>query len=207
MRVSADTKKATCRRILGAARELFGQKGYDSVSTRELARTAGIATGTLFNYFATKETIAMALVAEALEEANQDFAKRARKAESLEEDLFSFVAVQLRRLKPHRGYLESVLERSLSPLARADAAPEGEAIRVTHLETVAQLLHEHGWQEELSFALLHLYWTLYVGMLAFWSRDGSRHQENTLAVLDQALKMFVHSLPVQATTSQAKRQG
>jgi AcrR family transcriptional regulator len=195
MRVNADTKQATRRRILEAARELFTQKGFDNVATRDLSRAAGIAAGTLFNYFPTKETIAMTLVAEALREAEEDFRKSARKAESLEEDLFALIAAQLRRLKAHRGYLAPVLETALSPAARASAAPEGEAVRLAHLETVQELLHKHRHDEAPSLVLMHLYWTLYIGVLAFWCSDQSRHQEETLAVLDEALKMFVRSLP------------
>jgi AcrR family transcriptional regulator len=195
MRVNADTKQATRRRILHAARELFARKGFDSASTRDLSRAAGIAAGTLFNYFPTKEAVAMTLVAEALAEAHEEFHKDTRKTESLEEDLFAFIAAQLRCLKPHRGYLEPVLETALSPVARAAAGPEGESVRVAHLETVEQLLRKHGHEKAPSFVLMHLYWALYTGVLAFWSRDHSRHQEDTLAVLDQALQMFVRSLP------------
>lgn len=207
MRVNADTKQATRRRILDAARTLFGRQGFDSASTRDLARAAGIAAGTLFNYFPTKEAIAMTLVAEALMEVQEQFHRSDQKAESLEEDLFSFIAAQLRGLKTHRGYLGPVLETALNPVARATAAPQGESVRVAHLETVEQLLRKHGHEETPSFVLMHLYWTLYTGVLAFWSRDKSRHQEDTLAVLDQALKMFVGALPTPDPQSQAKSRG
>jgi AcrR family transcriptional regulator len=201
MRVNADTKQATRQRVLDTARDLFGQNGFDGVSTRDLARTAGIGVGTLFNYFPTKEAIAMTLVAEALTEAHEDFHKSKRKAESLEEDLFAFIAGQLRRLKPYRGCLGPILETALSPLARTAAAPEAESVRVAHLETVEQLLRKHGREEAPSSVLMHLYWALYTGVLAFWNGDGSRHQEDTLTVLDEALKMFVRSLPAPSSTS------
>jgi AcrR family transcriptional regulator len=207
MRVNADTKQATRRRILDAARELFPQKGFDSASTRDLAQAAGIAAGTLFNYFPTKEAIAMTLVAEALSEAHEEYQQSTHKAESLEEDLFAFIAMQLRHLKPHRAYLEPVLETALSPIANSVAVAEGESLRVSHLDAVEQLLRKHGRTESPSFVLLHLYWTLYTGVLAFWSRDHSRHQENSLAVLDQALKMFVHALSAPSAGSQAQSGG
>jgi AcrR family transcriptional regulator len=194
MRISADAKQATRQRILDAARDLFARQGFDGASTRDVARAAGIAAGTLFNYFPTKEAIAMTLVAEALAEGREDYRKKAREGVSLEEDLFAFVAAELRRLKPHRGHLQPVLERALNPLALAAASPEGEDLRVAHLEAVGGILQKHG-LAEASPVTMHLYWTLFAGVLAFWSHDDSRHQEETLAVLDQALRMFVHSLP------------
>jgi AcrR family transcriptional regulator len=193
MRITNDAKQATRRRILEAARQLFVRDGFDGAATRDLAREAGIAAGTLFNYFRTKEAVAMSLAAEALGEARDDYEKKRRGDESLEEDLFAFVAAGLRSLKPLRCCLRPVLEGALSPLAAASAAPEGESLRTDHLETVTAILARHG-QAEPSFVTLHLYWTLFGGVLAFWLGDSSRHQEDTLAVLDQALKMFVHSL-------------
>ena len=73
MRVTAETKVATRRRILDAARARFAEAGFEAATTREIAGAAGIAAGTLFNYFPSKETIAMALVAEALGEAHRQF--------------------------------------------------------------------------------------------------------------------------------------
>jgi AcrR family transcriptional regulator len=193
MRISNDAKQATRQRILEAARRLFARDGFDATATRDLAGEAGIAAGTLFNYFATKEAVAITLAAEALHLARDAF-HESRRGESVEEDLFALVATSLRHLEPLRGYLRPVLEGPLSPLAGTAAAPEGESIRVEHLETVGAILCRHG-QGELSFVTAHLYWALFSGVLAFWVEDGSPHQEDTLAVLDQAVKMFVRALP------------
>ena len=194
MRVTAETQAATRRRILEAARDCFSKAGFEAATTREIAAAAGIAAGTLFNYFPAKEAIALALVAEALGEARRRFEGRPR-GESLEEDLFALVAAELRGLRPHRGYLRPVLETALSPMARAGSSPEGEAIRVEHLETVGRLIEARAPGKPPSPIALNLYWTLYTGVLAFWACDASPHQEETLAVLDHYLRAFVGSLP------------
>ena len=194
MRVSAEVKVATRRRILEAARARFSEAGFEAATTRDIASAARIAVGTLFNYFPSKEAIAMSMVAEALGEARRRFEVQPS-SESLVEDLFALIAAELRGLRPHRSYLRPVLETALSPLARADASPEGEAIRVEHLETVERLIAARAPSEEpLSSVSLNLYWTLYTGVLAFWACDPSPNQEDTLAVLDHYLKTFVGSL-------------
>jgi AcrR family transcriptional regulator len=194
MRVTAEAKVATRRRILEVARDSFSRAGFEAATTREIAAAAGIAAGTLFNYFPAKEAMAMALVAEALGEARRRFEGRPR-GESLEEDLFALIAAELRSLRPHRGYVRPVLETALSPLARAEVSPEGEAIRVEHLETVERLIEARAPGKPPSPIVLNLYWTLYTGVLAFWAGDSSPHQEDTLAVLDHYLRAFVGSLP------------
>ena len=41
---------------------------------------------------------------------------------------------------------------------------------------------------------LQLYWTLYLGVFGYWAADSSPHQEDTLALLDQSLNLFVAPL-------------
>jgi len=44
-------------RILQAAQRLFSHRGYDGTTTRDLARKAGVAEGTLFRHFENKKAI------------------------------------------------------------------------------------------------------------------------------------------------------
>ena len=209
MRVTQQTKSATRKRILEAAQQLFAAEGFEAATTRDIASAAKIATGTLFNYFPTKESIALSLVSDAHAQAEQrfqaDFSRESDEPLSLEEELFAHVAAELRKLKPYRKYLTTVLDTSLSPLGneQSDCTP---ALRTGHLETVSQIALRHGLQDALSAVALHLYWTLYVGVLAFWSKDTSPRQEDTLALLDQSLAMFVGWLTTDAkSTARSER--
>jgi AcrR family transcriptional regulator len=188
MRITVQEKEATRQRILDAAVDLFRKQGFDVATTRDVAQAAGIATGTLFNYFATKEALVASLADEALGKARRDFVRRAVGG-SLEEQLFALIAGELRQLKPLRKFLAPVLETSLSPLVAANNR-NGDDARIEHLEAVADLARRQG-LAELSPVALQLYWTLYSGVLAFWVSDKSPKQEDTLALLDQSLAMFV----------------
>ena len=44
-------------RIINAAINIFSEKGFDSTRTKEIAERAGIAEGTIFRYFPTKDSI------------------------------------------------------------------------------------------------------------------------------------------------------
>jgi AcrR family transcriptional regulator len=209
MRVTAETKTATRQRILGAAQKLFAEQGFAAATTRDIARAAEIAAGTLFNYFPTKESISLCLVREAHAQAVVQFHARLSRESSqplsLEEELFAHVAAALRKLKPYRKYLTTVLDTSLSPLAN-DQADDTPSLRAGHLETVSQIVSRHGEAEALSTVALHLYWTLYTGVLAFWSSDTSPRQEDTLALLDQSLAMFVGWLTTHANSTEPQEK-
>ena len=222
MRVTAETKNATRARILEVAQKQFAQRGFEATTTRDIARAAQIATGTLFNYFPTKESIVDCFVRDAYVRAAETYAGEWQRrfpakfeadgdvaavvdSDSLEEELFAHIAVILRKLKPYRKYLPAVLESSLSPLAIADDA-DGPSLRVTHLETVGQIASQHGLQDALSTVAIQLYWTLYTGILAFWSNDRSPRQEDTLALVDQSLAMFVGWLTEPSRSNQVDNQ-
>ena len=67
MRVTADAKAGHPGPHSGSgAGVVRAGSGFDAATTREIATAARIAAGTLFNYFPTKEAIAVALAAEAM---------------------------------------------------------------------------------------------------------------------------------------------
>jgi AcrR family transcriptional regulator len=196
MRVTAEKKIETRRRIVECARKLFNDKGFEQTTTRDIAGAAGIAAGTMFNYFPTKEALAMTIVGEALEEAGTEFEGQLRGDESLEEALFGHVAVGLRHLAPQRNYVGEVLETALSPFAREAVCEQAQQLRISHLETVQELIASRGKpaSQAPSVVTMHLYWTLYLGVLSFWAADESPNQEETLVVLDRSMGLFVGSL-------------
>lgn len=188
MRITADEKDATRRRIVAAAMGLFRTNGFDATTTRDVARRAGIATGTLFNYFETKEALLASLAAEAVARGRAAFAKQEIDGD-LAEELFALAAAELRQLKPLRKFLAALLETELCPLVSLPRGDANDALCAGHLRLVEEIARKRG-VEELSSVALQMYWALYTGVLAFWSADKSPKQEDTLALLDQSLSMF-----------------
>lgn len=54
---SANSEEDIKPRILQAALKLFARKGYDGTTTKDLAKTAKVAEGTLFRHFPNKKAI------------------------------------------------------------------------------------------------------------------------------------------------------
>jgi AcrR family transcriptional regulator len=198
MRITGEEKEATRGRIVEAAVALFRKQGFETTTTRDIARAAGIATGTLFNYFVTKEAIVASLAEESLGRARAAFVAQELDGD-LAEKLFALIAAELRALKPLRRFITPLLETLLSPqiAARQTVAARGasdHSVWEGHVELVEGIIAEQRIEEFSAVSLqavsLQIYWALYTGVLAFWAADKSPKQEDTLALLDQSTKMF-----------------
>jgi AcrR family transcriptional regulator len=196
MRITAEAKTVTRQRILQAATRLFQSDGWHNTTTRDIAAAAGIATGTLFNYFPTKEGIVAALIGEALQRAAEEFATGECERRSLEADLFALIWSGFSNLREYRQFLGPATETIFSPLARPSPGSPGDAIRVDHLELVDTILTCRGFPGPRFNVTVQLYWTLYLGVFAFWAGDESPGQEDTLALLDRSLELFAASLRI-----------
>ena len=55
------TKVQNRQAILDAAREVFGELGYETATVRDIIRRTGLAAGTFYNYYRSKEEVFSAL--------------------------------------------------------------------------------------------------------------------------------------------------
>src|SRR5262249_35853439 len=99
-------KEKTKQAILAAALKLFAEKGFYNTSTRAISRKAGIAEGTLFNYFETKEDLALYFFEWEMDEGIEWFENDPRmKRAALPEKLFAIIHHSLERLEPYQEFI------------------------------------------------------------------------------------------------------
>lgn len=72
------------KELLNGCVELFAQKGYGTITMRQIAESLGVSTGTLYHYFKSKEDLFMQLVQELCEQDISRFFAQAPEAETLE---------------------------------------------------------------------------------------------------------------------------
>ena len=192
-------KESTRQAILRAALALFAQKGFYRTTTKAISQKAKIAEGTLFNYFETKEDLALYFLEQELggviEWYERD--KRVRTA-SLPEKLFSIIHHFLERLEPYEEFIGAVYLRALQPSSKLSplSLPSQEH-NLRYLRFIRDILGEAEREGEIpkvgdlgayAFALFHL------AMITYWLQDRSPGKEETLAMLDRCLKMATHLL-------------
>jgi AcrR family transcriptional regulator len=192
-------KEKTRRAILKAALDLFAAKGFYATTTKAISRKARIAEGTLFNYFETKEDLALYFFEEELSGVAEWYRanKRLQKTD-IAEKLFAIIQHLLERVEPYEEFIGAVYLRALSPTSKLSPFSfESQDRHLRYLRFIREILREAEENEEIppvgdfgayAFGLFQL------AILTHWLRDQSRGKEETLALLDRCLKMATHFL-------------
>src|ERR1051325_8506199 len=88
----SENKERTKERILKTALGLFRKQGLEKTTTREISVKAGIAEGTLFNYFKTKEDLALYFFQKETQDLIEWYEEEARLQKApLPEKLFAII--------------------------------------------------------------------------------------------------------------------
>ncbi|HEX3642646.1 MAG TPA: TetR/AcrR family transcriptional regulator [Ktedonobacteraceae bacterium] len=110
------------QRILESALQLFGSRGYEETTMREIAAEAGCSPGLTYRYFASKEELVLVLyhnLADELDEYTRDLPPAL-----LPERFHMAIAKQLELMGPHREALGALFGTALNPHSQAGVFSE-----------------------------------------------------------------------------------
>jgi AcrR family transcriptional regulator len=195
----AQNKEAIRKRIVTGALNLFQTKGFEATTTKAIARKAGIAEGTVFNYFKTKEDIALYFLEQEVDHAIAAVRgnPRLRKA-PLEEKLFTLVHSQLEFLAPHERFIGAAFIHALKPASQLGIfSHRAQELRHRYIGFVQELFEESlpkQQQSPLTWVAPEAFWIFYLGALLYWLHDSSPGKQHTLAFLDRSLSIGVSML-------------
>ncbi len=189
-----ENKERTKRAILKAALALFRQKGFQATTTKEISGRARIAEGTLFNYFQTKEDLALYFLEREVLDLIRWFEGRADLGRApLAEQLFAMIHHHLEQIGPYEDFIGAVYLRALQPSSKlSPLSLERQEINLRYLKFIRGLLAQAEARREIppvgelgsyGVALFHL------AMMTHWLHDHSAGKQDTLALLDRCLKI------------------
>jgi AcrR family transcriptional regulator len=109
--------------ILKAARCTFAQKGFADTNVEDIAVRAGVAKGTLYLYFNSKEEIYMAALREEAQRLDTITRERIEVAPTWQDKVRAYVDVRLEYLESHHEFVRIYLAEIRSMMLRG--APIG----------------------------------------------------------------------------------
>jgi AcrR family transcriptional regulator len=112
--------------------DLFAEKGYASITMREIAKGLGVSTGTLYHYFPSKKDLFWQLMEEQTRQDNQAIAAALGDTETLEERIEALFAFHAK----HENYFHKQL------LLGVDFYQQQDREEVINNETLQQMCEE-----------------------------------------------------------------
>jgi AcrR family transcriptional regulator len=196
-----ETKKdATKKRILGVSLELFQKIGFARTTMRDIARKSGIALGTTYNYFPTKEHLALYFFERALDHVMERYRAEEPPDAPLEERIFLLLSLELEEIAPYEEFLHLIVTHAVVPYSRLHpSSMDSQRLKHRYLEFVGRILEEAQDRGELPAAaldsmILSAFWVFHLGIMMFWLNDESRKKEDTFVLLDKSLRFILNAL-------------
>jgi AcrR family transcriptional regulator len=188
-----ENKKATQEKILKVALDLFSTRGFYRTTTRMISRKAGVAEGTLFNYFRSKEDLALYFFEQEVQGIIEWFEKeKSLKEAPVVEKLFAVIHRYLERISPYEEFIGAVYLRALQPVSKLHPMSlETQSLNLRYLRFIRAILAQAEQDEEIPEVGDLGAWAVglfHVGILSYWLNDDSPGKEKTLALMDRSLK-------------------
>ena len=181
-------------RILTAALHLFRERGFEQTTMREVAREAGVALGSAYYYFESKESIVMAFYHQAQDAMIATIEEALPKQKGLKARLRTILDVKFQHFEPNRKFLGALLAHTADP--KNPLSPFSEETRDLREKDAAQFtraLEGSGVKvpDDLKQDLPNLLWMFQMGLILFWMYDRSPGQKRTTVLLDKSLDLVV----------------
>jgi AcrR family transcriptional regulator len=199
MREAPLKSEETRGRILAAAMELFRTRGFAATTMRDIAREAGVALGSAYYYFESKEALVMAFYRQTGMELHEQIVQALSEARDLEPAIRAILDAKFRYFAPNRRFLGALFghaadpENPLSPFSE-----QTREIRETDVGHFARALDlaPKKIPPDLLRHLPGLLWMYQMGLILFWIYDRSPRQARTAELVDKSLPLVVNLIRI-----------
>ena len=187
----------TRSRILTAALDLFRRRGFEQTTMREIASEAGVALGSAYYYFESKEALVMAFYEHANEEMSVQIEAALAGAKGLDSRLRAILDAKFEYFAPNRLFLGALARHAADPQnPLSPFSDETRHIRERDLQRFAAAIEGSrlAMPADLAPHVPKLLWLYQMGLILFWISDRSPDQTRTRQLRDKSLALLVTTL-------------
>jgi len=187
----------TRERILGAALELFRERGYDATTMRMIASAAGVSLGNSYYYFPSKDHLVQAFYWR----MHIDRVEASRQGLVGERDLLRRLRLVMRArldvVGPYHAVSGTLFRTAADPQSPLSpfSASSGSTRRasIDFLRSVVAG-SDARIPRDVAPTLPHLLWLYELGLVLFWLHDRSEHQRSSYELVDDTTDAIVRLL-------------
>ncbi len=172
-------------RVLRAALELGASGGYDAVQMRDVATSAGVALGTIYRYFSSKDHLLAAALVAWVDDLERRVTQRPPRGATPAERVVNIIRRATRAMESEPKLSEAVLAAILSP----DAANTGcqEEVAASMGRIMGRAFDDDGDalpaldQAQVTKVLGHVWFSALIGWINEWQGIGQVGDEVEVA--------------------------
>lgn len=166
------TKSQAARRerVIRAALELGASGGYDAVQMRDVATSAGVALGTIYRYFSSKDHLLAAAMVEWTHDLERRVGQRPPKGDTTTERVSDVLRRATRAMEKEPKLSEAVVTALLSPDRGAAACQEDVAASMNRIMSLALGDDfDPAFKLQATRTLGHVWFSALIGWVNGWS--------------------------------------
>jgi AcrR family transcriptional regulator len=181
-------------RIVEAALALFREKGYDETTMRAVAERAGVALGSAYYYFQSKEDLLQAYYAQTHAQHLEAVEPILAREKTLEGRLKAVLLSKIQGQEPYHRFAGLLFKTAGDPLSPLNPfSPESSPTRQAATALMARVLDGAKVRvpKDLKARLPELLWLYEMGIILFWVHDQSPRRERTRRLIEHSTAMVV----------------
>ncbi|OCL26510.1 hypothetical protein U472_10970 [Orenia metallireducens] len=134
-------EKSKKERLIQASIKLFAQQGYHNTTVAEIADEAGVAKGTVYWYFNSKEELFWGIIVSRIESINEKITEEVSKINKTAiEKIGTVIRLQLNLFKDNKNIVKMIHESSFSP--GENFYKKMQQLRAIGINSVAKIVKE-----------------------------------------------------------------
>jgi AcrR family transcriptional regulator len=179
--------------ILETALELFHERGYEETTMRAIAERAGVALGSAYYYFRSKEQLIQAFYGRTHQEHLADAEAVLRTERTLRDRLLGVMQAKLRTIEPYHRFAGILFrtaadpESPLNPFSEESLPARREATEL--FAEVVRGAEDKKLPKDLEAELPELLWTYHMGIVLFWIHDRSPGRVRTWRLMERTVDL------------------
>lgn len=189
---------ATKAKILGAALELFRERGYEAATMRAIADRAGVSLGNAYYYFGSKEHLIQAFYDRTHVEHVAAVGSKLDELKDFKPRLLWVMRKKLETIEPYHRFAGLLFRSAADPKSPLNPfSSESEPVRRESTALFAKVVEgAHGVPKDLRGELPNLLWLYHMGIVLYWIHDPSEGRRRTWKMMEKSVDLVAKLVAV-----------